>query len=70
MNVLYICCIYRYIPPDKSSFFKQYICDIFYELENQIAKYCKKGKVMIASKVMIVSKVMVVRDLNSRCSVF
>lgn len=59
--------IFRLINPHFSS---NIICDIFYELENQIAKYCKKGKVMIASKVMIVSKVMVVRDLNSRCSVF
>ena len=51
---LYICC--TYIPPDKSSFFKQYNCDIFYELENQIADFSEKGQIMI------------VGDLNSRCS--
>ena len=34
---IYICC--TYIPPDKSSFFKQYNCDIFYELEKSNCRF-------------------------------
>ena len=51
---LYICC--AYIPPDKSSFFKHYNCDIFYEIESQVATYSNYGKVMI------------IGDLNGRCA--
>ena len=53
-ETLYICC--AYLPPDRSSFFKFYDCDIFFELENQIASYFERGKVMLAG------------DLNCRCA--
>ena len=34
---LYICCLY--IPPDRTVFYTLYNCDLFFELESQIARF-------------------------------
>ena len=52
----YVCCLY--IPPDRSVFYTLYNCDLFFELESQIARFSEHGKVII------------VGDTNSRCSNF
>jgi hypothetical protein len=40
---LYIGCVY--LPPHKSSFYQLYDCEIFHELEEQIATFMSEGKV-------------------------
>jgi hypothetical protein len=51
---LYLGCVY--IPPNNSSFYRLYDCDIFGEFENQTVLYLAEGKVMILG------------DLNARTS--